>query len=647
MEAKPEGNIDTVLTTLLANLASKVEGLSNDLTGKVEGLSVKLKLEKDEMASELTKLRDEMNITLRKADSPLANLRRQSVTVQPIDDSGGGNDPPDRQPSVPASVIQVQRRVDQSSLIEMITLAALQFGFDLKMFFEQQNDQKKKLIYFFHVVKVLKKLVEDQRRRGTPLSQILTYENIYDLSDNNFIEIFVEYIRCNQAITRDAVLRVVLDIVPVLVPVDPSWTWQISNYDLQMHPQLHKHLDHFGKGIRRLYFGATETDTKLWPKMNWGSQQAFGMIQLASLNLGDFKENFDALIGIDRLKELTSMNDYLEELGAHNDRLADQAIEFRRVEAAGTPNRHIREVAEDMRRRRYTRIAQRPSQSVPNNVTRQNATGYQSSPESRPTTPANPSRSVSDSRYRSGDHHPNSGSQDRFRGSASDYGVSRPNSGSDIRYRGARDSYGRQSSIEEEDDFSQEASFYSESPYPSDPRQVAPDPSDFEEQSPDVSRDGEMYETLAGIYPGSGSRPSPGPKGLVDVSAKKVVNTKKPCFTHFYTRDCDGKTCGGYSHSAEEMYKLRDHLFSKLAGSPFVSKEWLAAESSKLRAYSARDASLSFMMEPQATTVSHTDFGFSNPNSGQSADFGVSSPKVGDTTTTAQPSTSGVSQSSS
>ena len=163
----------------------------------------------------------------------------------------------------------------------------------------------------------------------------------------------------------------------------------------------------------------------------------------------------------------------------------------------------------------------------------------------------------------------------------------------------------------------------------------------------ELSRDGEYYDTLAGIYPASGGRPSPGPKTLVDVNAKKAVNTKKPCFTHFYSRDCDGKTCGGYSHSAEDMYKLRDHLFSKLAGSPFVSKEWLAAESSKLRAYSARDASLSFMMEPQATTVSHTDFGFSNPNSGQSADFGVLSPKVGDTTTTAQPSTSGVSQSSS
>ena len=77
---------------------------------------------------------------------------------------------------------------------------------------------------------------------------------------------------------------------------------------------------------------------------------------------------------MDRLKELISMNDYLDELGTHNDRIADQAIDLRKMEAAGTPNKPIGEVAEDMRRRLYTCAAQQAPQYAPSILTRQTAT---------------------------------------------------------------------------------------------------------------------------------------------------------------------------------------------------------------------------------------------------------------------------------
>ena len=57
---------------------------------------------------------------------------------------------------------------------------------------------------------------------------------------------------------------------------------------------------------------------------------------------------------------------------------------------------------------------------------------------------------------------------------------------------------------------------------------------------------------------------------------------------HFYEQNCDGKC--GCSHSAEDMYDLRDQLLHEYANTPWVSPDWLASTASKLKQGITADA---------------------------------------------------------
>ena len=132
--------------------------------------------------------------------------------------------------------------------------------------------------------------------------------------------------------------------------------------------------------------------------------------------------------------------------------------------------------------------------------------------------------------------------------------------------------------------------------------------------------------------PRQSDRLSRGTKTLNRASARKPRDATMCCFQQFQHNDCDDKC--GYSLDVEAMYKLRNQLFDELVGSSFVRLEWPLSGASKVkpapgadpRGYSSRNASLSLIMEPQATSVYHSEFGSFQPNSLYSNEFGWDRP---------------------
>ena len=321
-----------------------------ELAGIVTALASKL----DDIQSDIYRRRDE---TPPRPRGP----RRQSYTV------GGPlvSDNTEEEDNAPplatsATILHVQKAVPDGMIIKGISLAALRKLIEFKKLFAHQTNQERPLIDFLDPI-AARLLVDEQRRGGTLAGRHLTYGNVLESTDQEVIQLFVEYIRVRQASNRNKFTLVVLNSVAHLKSKTENWIFGVRGYHLELHSAMTKLLWELGISLSHLYKGATNVETQFWPGMNYGPKEDYGVLKIVMTCLDRFAENFEQLIGYQKLKLMKSSKELITKLNEVNDRQADAAMTLENQDAASALPMSLRKLQEDSgyRRKKWKRWSRR------------------------------------------------------------------------------------------------------------------------------------------------------------------------------------------------------------------------------------------------------------------------------------------------
>ena len=564
----------------------------------------------EKMEGFIQELLNRMKMDEQSEDSRPPEPRRQSVAVGRRSEGHPGVK--EVQQAVMPNVLFVQQKVPDELITNVISAPAARKTDRSVIAFLRETDQVQAWIRFLHKELVVRKILVNEQKLGTAMGEVLTEEMMYRMSDGAVKEMFMRCLRTNQMTDRDGFGDVITTLTYQLKSKTPGWTFGVDGYDDEIYPQVVRMEKDIGDSIRDLMLGALPHEMESWPHWNWGSSEQPGGLRQLCLLFGPFRLNFEALMTAKKLKELDSVEGFLALLHSVNGFMCDEARRLKKSLAAATPVKSIREMQEAMAKiPQYTRVLARPApQHAPGPLTPQHRT--QPSPQQYSA----PRQAYSSDPGRFRPHQTN---------------LSQTNSSGP--FRPAQREYARQAmlTVERDEDVFvlPDDSLLSDDyrlRYDDDPRRVVPEPRDLLNETIEYDEDGEVIEraSLEAILGRAGGGPAPDSRTLYD---PKQPNSKKPCFKHFYT-GCPGDC--GWSHSAEEMLKLRDQLWEKLTtATQWVKPEWIQAEAAKLRSrpvqeprgYNARNPNLSCIIEGQATVTSRDDFARDQTNSSNSDEF--------------------------
>ena len=533
------------------------------------------------------------------------NARRESVMTTRSSLGVADLERNARQPIVTATVVQVQKAVPPEKIIKSISIPALRWAKKQQLIFERETEQLKSLADFLALDEVLIPILHNQQRLGTSIGELLTEDKMYELSDKSMSQMYMQHIRTHH-VTRNGITAVITGMVNPLKAVHAGWTFGIKGYDINIHGGMCKLIEDIRKSWVLLTDGATPAEMEQWPAINQGVEKAPGVLGLFGLLLGPYRENFESMVTVDKLKRMTSVTEWCNTHKELNDMYCDEAYALDKKEAATTPHKPMKVVQQEFAERLaskslYTRVLQRDPKPV--ELTR-----------STPQAPR-PAAGVAYGTPRPQNYAPYQDTRGQIRQAPADSGVTQPNSADRSQYRPPPPIFARQSAIEDEEEYwnGVDESMRSDSSPERQHQRV------FPATLTAYAEDDEYGEEESSFYPNLAafSSQSEG-RTLFDPKIRTPKNPDRACFSFFYTGECDNKC--GYSHSADAMLLAKEQLMAKLLGSRWVKPDWVIGEATKarnppvsqdVRGYQPRNASLGCIVEPPANT--HASFGGLSP----------------------------------
>ena len=479
-------------------------------------------------------------------------------------------------PTVAGSVLVTQKEVPRSLIIIYISIRAYLVGLQNQTIWIHQNHQFQPLVNFFDYKEVLKPLVDNEKARGTVMSN-MKYEDVYGLKDDQFTRMLMSYVRTVQAVGHTEFQKVILASVSKLRAVDPKWEFGVDDYDVQLHGRVQNMIDSMEQVWQFLNIGLEVKETKCWPDKNYGSEKKPGILRIFLAMTYKFFYNFERLLTTELLKDMKTVEELFRQLTIVNKRMATSAIELRQLNASSTPIKPLKETiaemeaASAMRRRNYEARKDHNDNMV---------------------TPFKPSKSAD--QYQPRSYQKQSAETQRLR-----------------------------VMVEDDYDDMTEYSYFSEAS-PSraadnyESARVAPAPTGIlsydwdneEEDAVNVSGDSTLAKIISG-QPWSG-RPTPEPKKLYDPNVK--TNPLRPCYDYFNGK-CNGGC--GFSHEDEDMRKYRRRTIERILASPFGGSDKLMRDVEDIKReqhqqqpnqstdhrFNPRDKRLSLVVEPPAGNI--------------------------------------------
>ena len=228
----------------------------------------------------------------------------------------------------------------------------------------------------------------------------------------------MQHIRTHN-VTRNGITAVITGMVNPLKAVHAGWTFGINGYDINIHGGMCKLIEDIRKSWALLTDGATPAEMEQWPALNQGVEKAPGVLGLFGLLLGPYRENFESMVTLDKLKRMTSATEWCDAHKALNDMYCDEAYALDKKEAATTPHKPMKVVQQEFAERLaskslYTRVLQRDSKPV-------------ELPRSTPQAPR-PAAGVAYGTPRPQNYAPYQDTRGQIRQAPADSGVTQPNS---------------------------------------------------------------------------------------------------------------------------------------------------------------------------------------------------------------------------
>ena len=202
-----------------------------------------------------------------------------------------------------------------------------------RKFFASTQDPTKSYIHFFSP-QVQKLMVDNEKRLKTPYSETLTYDSILSVKNATLMSIVSRYLR---PITRDDYNELFISQVGTLRAKDSKWGFDIVDYDVQLHAPVNKLLEELEAVYTLIEFQVPKAESDLWPKPRWGSKDCEELLQLFYAKLGNYKENFQAIITYEKLKAMTSAQEFFKAVEEANDLYCNKARELKREQAKLRP----------------------------------------------------------------------------------------------------------------------------------------------------------------------------------------------------------------------------------------------------------------------------------------------------------------------
>ena len=278
------------------------------------------------------------------------NARRESVMTTRTSLGPADLERNARQSIVTATVVQVQKAVPPEKIIKSISIPALRWAKKQQLIFERETEQLKSLADFLALDEVLIPILHNQQRLGTSIGELLTEDKMYELSDKSMSQIYMQHIRTHN-VTRNGITAVITGMVNPLKAVHAGWTFGIKGYDINIHGGMCKLIEDIRKSWALLTDGATPAEMEQWPALNQGVEKAPGVLGLFGLLLGPYRENFESMVTLDKLKRMTSATEWCDAHKALKDMYCDEAYALDKKEAATTPHKPMKVVQQEFAER--------------------------------------------------------------------------------------------------------------------------------------------------------------------------------------------------------------------------------------------------------------------------------------------------------
>ena len=241
-------------------------------------------------------------------------------------------------------VLRAAVPVPEDKKLKTITIASIIWlKGQVRRFHADTQDYSKKYINFFPESEA-KNLVNNEKRIRSDGSELLSYDNIYHVSDGTLMGMVARYLR---PLTRDEYNQMFLKGVRTLRAANSSWNFGVEDYDTELHTQLNTFVDQVDDVYEVIETGATAEDKELWPAPVWGKSSNEGLLKLVQGLLGKFQLSIQAAIGLDKIEKFKGLKEYLDALRSVNDDLCTEAKKLKKKNAAVQPSTKVADLVKE------------------------------------------------------------------------------------------------------------------------------------------------------------------------------------------------------------------------------------------------------------------------------------------------------------
>ena len=465
-----------------------------------------------EMQNEIRILENEKTAESMPAAHPSVTTRRSST----LDNRGFGPEP-----YAESLILRQTEKIPPEQMIKTLSIPGLILALHFQAQFQHHFKQFMALVMWLDLKKILRILIQNEQRRGSPGASLLTEGTVYNVDDKAIILMFMNKIRDSKMFTATSFAETILESISMLKPKRDGALFVTPHFDTIFDQPLSKLLVDIGKVMHLVLEGATTEQMAQWPKDGWGTKEVWGKNQVILQTFGGYAENITTCIGIDNLKRMKNHLELIKEIKAFKDDMTNAAIELQRRDARADPMPDL------------SKLAQRVQHESASTCGGPHVGSHPRSPASKSNRFSEESRVAP---------------------------------------------YTRQPFFEEEGPIDESLSpeaFHERRD--DNARRSYPSSLDVSHGSVEECYDANEYDNSREVISHGRGDATSGSTVPFDSRARKPSSATKPCYKFFYDDKCD---CG-FPHSAEDMYDLRDHLVSKLLNSKWVKHDWLVHQVTK------------------------------------------------------------------
>jgi len=191
---------------------------------------------------------------------------------------------------------------------------------------------------------ILNELVDIQKREGTPVSHMLTYEKIRSIPNDLATDLLAFAIRPeNEEDYRNKLLKNVTECKPAK---NKNWEFGVQGYDDNLFSVVNKIIEEIVSYDGFFRNKGNNSPPGTIPKLSYGTKDDPGAFRIFLGCFLDYGENFRRFLTDEALKGLKSTNDFAELMRFANEKFAQQARANKRLDSQAKVREPIKDTVD-------------------------------------------------------------------------------------------------------------------------------------------------------------------------------------------------------------------------------------------------------------------------------------------------------------